>query len=141
MQVQPYLFFNGRCEEAAAFYKKALGAEVTALMRFKDNPDPPAAGCDAPGYPAGAAADKVMHMSMRIGEATILASDGMNSGPPKFEGFSLALSVADDAEAKRRFEALSDGGEVRMPLAKTFFSSSFGVVADRFGVPWMIVVE
>jgi PhnB protein len=132
MQVQPYVFFDGRCEEAIEFYRRVLGAEVTMLMRFKDSPDP---GMCAPG-----AADKVMHMSFRIGETTLLASDGECTGQPNFQGFSLSLTAPSDAEAGRLFDSLADGGQVRMPLTKTFFSSRFGMVADRFGMPWMIVV-
>ena len=132
MQVQPYLFFDGRCEEAVEFYRTTLGAEVTMLMRFKESPDP---GMCAPG-----AGDKVMHMSFRIGDTTLLASDGECKGQPNFQGFSLSLTAPNDAEAQRLFASLADGGQVRMPLTKTFFSSRFGMVADRFGVPWMIVV-
>ncbi len=132
MQVQPYLFFDGRCEEAVEFYKGALGAEVTMLMRFKDNPEPQA-------NPAGAG-DKVMHTSFRIGDTTVMASDGRCQGRPSFQGFALSLTAPNDAEAERLFAALAEGGQVQMPLAKTFFSSRFGMVADRFGVPWMIVV-
>jgi PhnB protein len=122
MQVQPYLTFNGRCEEAVEFYRKALGAEVEALMRFENS-------------------DKVMHTCVRIGESRVMASDAQCQGAASgFSGFSLTLSAADDVDAARRFTALADGGEVRMPLAKTFFASSFGVVADRFGVSWMILV-
>ncbi len=132
MQVQPYLSFEGRCEEAAEFYRKALGAEVTTLKRFKESPDP---GMCSPG-----SMDKVMHMSFRIGDTTLLASDGRCTGQPNFQGISLTLTVADDAEAERLFASLADGGEVRMPLTKTFFSSRFGMVADRFGMPWMILV-
>ena len=132
MQVQPYLFFDGRCEEAVEFYRRALGAEVTMLMRFKESPDPA-------GVPAGGE-DKVMHMSFRIGESTVLASDGQCLGGPTFQGFSLSLTVSKDAEAERTFAALADGGQIQMPLAKTFFSSRFGMVADRFGVSWMVYV-
>jgi PhnB protein len=134
MQVQPYLFFDGRCDEAIEFYKSKLGAEVKALMRWKEAPEPDAC-------PAGSA-DKVMHSELRIGETTVMASDGSNGykGQPKFDGFSLTLSAANDAEAERLFGALSDGGQVQMPLAKTFFSSKFGIVADRFGVGWMVIV-
>ena len=132
MQVQPYLFFDGRCEEALEFYKSALGAEVQMLMRFKDNPEPQA-------NPVGAA-DKVMHTSFRVGETTVMASDGRCQGQPSFQGFALSLTAQDDGEAERLFAALAEGGQVQMPLAKTFFSSRFGLVADRFGVPWMIVV-
>jgi PhnB protein len=135
MIVQPYLFFDGRCEEAVEFYKKALGAEVTMLMRYKDSPDPPPPGMVAPG-----SENKVMHTSFRIGETTVMASDGQCQGRPNFQGFSLSLTVPNKAEAERLFAALADGGQVQMPLTKTFFSSRFGMVADRFGVPWMIVV-
>ncbi len=135
MQVQPYLFFDGRCEEAVEFYRRTLGAEVTMCMRFKDSPEPPAPGMVPPG-----AEDKVMHTSFRIGETTLMASDGRCLGQPSFQGFSLSLAVPDDAEAERVFAALGDGGEVQMPLTKTFYSSRFGMVADRFGVSWMILV-
>jgi PhnB protein len=132
MQVQPYLMFEGRCEEAIEFYRKALDAEVTMLTRFKDSPDP---GMCSPG-----SLDKVMHMSFRIGDTTLLASDGRCTGQPNFQGFSLCLTAPNDAEAERLFASLADGGQVQMPMAKTFFSSHFGMVADRFGVPWMIHV-
>jgi PhnB protein len=132
MQVQPYLFFDGRCEEALEFYKRALGAEVQMLMRFKDNPETQANPTDA--------GDKIMHTSFRIGDSTVMASDGRCQGQPSFQGFALSLTASNDAEAERLFAALEDGGQVQMPLAKTFFSSRFGMVADRFGVPWMIVV-
>jgi PhnB protein len=135
MQAQPYLNFDGRCEEAIEFYRSALDAEVTALMRFKDNPEVCASGMVPPG-----AEDKVMHSSFRIGDTTLMASDSQCGGKPNFQGMSLALTTANDAEAKRRFEALAAGGKVEMPLDKTFFSSSFGVVVDRFGVSWMVVV-
>jgi PhnB protein len=135
MQVQPYLFFNGRCEEAAEFYRRVLGAEVLSLSRFNDSPEPHAPGMIPPG-----AENKVMHLSMRIGDTTVLASDGRCEGKPSFEGFSLSITVPNDAEAQRRFAALAEGGQVQMPLTKTFFSSGFGMVADRFGVSWMIHV-
>ena len=133
MQVQPYLFFEGRCEEAVEFYRSALGAEVTMLMRFKDSPDP---AMISPGTE-----DKVMHASLRIGQTTVLASDGRCEGRPSFQGFSLSLTVPSETEAERLFAALGDGGQVQMPLTKTFFSPRFGMVADRFGVSWMIYVE
>jgi PhnB protein len=133
MAIQPYLFFNGRCEEAIAFYRKALGAEVMMLMRFSQAPDQ---SMVQPGN-----AEKVMHASLRIGDAVVLVSDGMCSGEQKFEGFSLSLTAASVEEADRRFNALADGGQVRMPLDKTFFSPRFGMVADRFGVGWMVYVE
>ena len=136
MQVQPYLFFDGRCEEAVEFYRRTLGAEVIMLMRFKDSPEPPQPGMVPPG-----AEDKVMHMAMRIGETTVMASDGRCMGKPSFQGFSLSLSVASEAEAERLFAALGEGGQVQVPLTKTFFSPRFGMVADRFGVSWMILVS
>ena len=132
MQVQPYLFFDGQCDEAIDFYRRALGAEVTMLLRFKDSPDPDM--CPA------AAGDKVMHASFRIGDTTVLASDGRCEGRPTFQGFALSLTAPDEATAERLFASLSDGGQVQMPMTKTFFSPRFGMVADRFGVSWMIYV-
>ena len=132
MQVQPYLFFDGRCEEAIDFYRSKLGAEVDMLMRFQDSPEPQQ---HAPG-----AENKIMHVNLRIGDTTVLASDGRCLGQPNFQGFALSLTPADDAEAKRLFSVLSEGGQVQMPLGKTFFASSFGMLADRFGVSWMVYV-
>jgi PhnB protein len=135
VQVQPYLFFDGRCEEAVEFYRAALGAEVTMLMRFKDSPEPPQPGMCPPG-----SGEKVMHTSFRIGDTTVMASDGQCLGQPRFQGFSLSLTASDEAEAEQLFAVLGDGGQEQMPLAKTFFSPRFGMVADRFGVSWMVVV-
>jgi PhnB protein len=129
------LNFDGRCEEAVEFYRKALGAEVEMLMRYKDSPEPHQPGMIPPG-----AENKVMHVSFRIGTTTVLASDCHCQGRPNFQGFSLALTPPNEGAAERMFAALSDGGQVQMPLMKTFFSPSFGVVADRFGVSWMIYV-
>ena len=134
MQVQPYLFFNGRCEEAVEFYQQALGAKVEMLMRFKDSPD----GTNGDMGPVDP--DSVMHSSLKIGDAMIMASDGCSKEPMGFKGFSLSLTAANEAEADRLFAALADGGEVQMPLDKTFFSPRFGAVADRFGVSWMVYV-
>lgn len=132
MRLEPYLFLDGRCDEAIAFYREALGAEVAMLVRFKDAPDPAMAPADG--------ADKVMHARLTIGGTTVLASDGRCLGRPSFQGFALSLTATDEAEAERLFAALSAGGEVQMPLAKTFFSPRFGMVADRFGVSWMVYV-
>ena len=133
MPIQPYLMFNGRCEEAIDFYKKALGAQAQMVLRFKEAPDQ---SMITPGMD-----EKIMHAALNIGDGVVLMSDGMCTGQQAFEGFSLSFTVADEAEAQRRFNALSDGGQVRMPLGKTFFSPSFGVVADKFGVGWMVYVE
>ena len=130
--VQPYLFFEGRCEEALNFYRTALGAEVTMLMRFKDSPDP---GMCQPG-----SEEKVMHASFRIGETILMASDGRCDEPMAFKGFSLSITVQTEAEADRLFNALADGGQMMMPLTKTFYSPRFGMTTDRFGVLWMIMV-
>lgn len=135
MQVQPYLFFDGRCEEAVTFYESSLGAKVEMLMRFKESPEPPDPAMVPPG-----SEDKVMHASLRIGDATLMVSDGRCQGQPSFSGFSLSLTAPDEAAAERLFGALADGGRVQMPLARTFFSPRFGMVADRFGVSWMIIV-
>jgi PhnB protein len=134
MQVQPYLFFDGRCDEALAFYTKALGAKVEMLMRFKDNPEPPAANC-GPFAP-----DKVMHACFKLGDAAVMASDGRCAGKPSFQGFALSLTARDVDEARRLFGALAEGGQIQMPFAKTFFSPGFGMAADRFGVSWMVYV-
>jgi PhnB protein len=136
MVVHPYLSFDGRCEEAIEFYKRAVGAEVVMVVRFKDHPDP-----KPPGMITPATENKVMHARMRIGDSVVMCSDGRCQGQPSFSGTSLTITASNDAEAARVFNALSDGGNVGMPLAKTFFSSSFGMVTDRFGVPWMVIVE
>lgn len=133
MKVNPYLNFEGRCEEALEFYRKAVGAKVDAMMRCKDAPEPSQA---RPGLE-----DKILHSSFTVGSSTIMATDGYNKGNPNFNGITLAVTVANEAEAKLMFDALADGGKVMMPLAKTFFSPSFGMLADRFGVPWMIFTE
>jgi PhnB protein len=132
--IEPYLFFNGRCEEAVRFYQAVLGAELQMLMRFRESPEP-----HPPGMLPLNWGDKIMHASLRIGSTVMMASDGCGDGA-KFEGFSLSISVNTEAEAKKVFAALSEGGQVRMPLAKTFWSPCFGMVQDRFGVAWMTTV-
>ena len=134
MQVQPYLFFDGRCEEALDFYKKALGAKVEMMMRFKDSPEPKSAMC-APGSD-----DKIMHSCFRVGDTAVMASDGHAKGNPEFKGFSLSITAKDEAEADTMFGALGEGGQVQVPMMKTFFSPRFGMVADKFGVGWMVLV-
>jgi PhnB protein len=131
--IQPYLFFNGRCEQAIEFYRKALGAEVEMMMRFKESPEPLPPGAVAPGFE-----NKIMHSSFRVGQTTVMASDGDSTDKPSFQGFSLALSVPTEADADRAFGALAQSGEIKLPLTKTFFSPRFGMVADRFGVAWLI---
>jgi len=133
MQVQPYLFSDGRCDEAMDFYKGAVGAKVSMLMRYKECPDKSMlkAGTE----------DKVMHAQFQVGDTSILASDGHCNGNTNFQGFSLAISAKTEAEAEKMFDALSSGGQVQMPLTKTFFSPKFGMLADKFGVGWMILVE
>ncbi len=132
MQVQPYLTFEGRTEEALEFYKRAIGAEVTHMIRFKEVPD-------AKEHTPPGAEDKIMHSAFRVGDTTLMASDGRCMGKAKFDGISLSLTARDDAEAQKLFNALAENGQVQMPLAKAFFASSFGMLADRFGVNWMVV--
>jgi len=132
--IQPYLFFAGGCEEAIEFYRKALGAQVEALMRHKDSPDPHPPGMLQPGFE-----NKIMHATLRIGGATVMASDGCDD-KSHFDGFRLSLALPTEAEASRAFTGLSEGGQVQMPLAKTFWSPCFGMVTDRFGVGWMVTV-
>ena len=134
--VQPYLVFDGCCEEAIEFYHQALGAEKIMLMRFKDSPEPLQPGC----LPSGSE-NKVMHALFRIGETEVMASDGHCTGQPVFKGFSLSITLTSEADADRFYAALAEGGQIQMPLAKTFYSPRFGMVADRFGVGWMIYVR
>ena len=138
MKLQPYVFFNGDAEAAAGFYRDALGAEITMLMRYRDCPETPDPAHMQPGN-----ADKIMHMSLRIGstgDTVLMGADDCSGSSRGFAGFSLSLSVADAAEAEKAFAALADGGSVCVPLAPTFFSPAFGMLTDRFGVSWMIVV-
>jgi PhnB protein len=136
MLVQPYLMFGGRCQEAIDFYRDALGAEVQMLLRFKEAPEQPPPGMIPDNW-----GEKVMHSCFKVGDTFVMASDGCATSEPKFQGVSLALSVANETDAERRFAALSDRGQVTMPLAKTFFSPRFGMVVDRFGVSWMVVTQ
>ena len=133
MHIQPYLFFDGRCDEAIEFYKKAVGAKPQMLMRFKDSPEPPQ------GEPVDP--NKVMHAQINIGDTTVLMSDGHCHGKPKFDGFGLALYASNEGEAEKLFNGLVEGGQVKMPLTKTFFSPRFGMLLDRFGVMWMVLVK
>jgi PhnB protein len=132
--VQAYLNFDGKCDEALTFYRRALGAEVNMVMRFKDSPEPPPPGC-GPVDP-----NKVMHAQFQVGDTVLMASDGRASGKPTFQGISLSLTVPSEAEADRAFNALAEGGQPQMPMAKTFFSPRFGIVNDRFGITWMVLV-
>jgi PhnB protein len=133
MQVQPYIFFDGRCDEALDFYKKAVGAKVDMLMRFKDAPDQSMVKPES--------RDKVMHAAVHLGDTQVLMSDGQCQGNSHFQGFSLAVSVKDEVEADKTFTALAEGGQVGMPLAKTFFSPRFGMLTDKFGIGWMVLVS
>jgi PhnB protein len=131
MLVQPYLFFDGRCEEALEFYRGIFGGEFLA-MKYKDSPEP--------GHTPPGAEDKIMHASFKIGDSLVMASDGRAQGSPKFEGIALSVSADTIPEAERVFSALSDGGQVEMPLVEAFFSPRFGMLRDKFGVFWMVVV-
>jgi PhnB protein len=132
MHIQPYLFFEGKCEDALEFYREVLGAEIVMMMRFSESPDP---NHCSPGNE-----DKVMHSEFRVGETTLMASDGLCQNPAQFRGFSLSVSVTDAGQAEKVFAALGEGGEVQMPLGETFFSPKFGMVADKFGISWMVIV-
>ena len=136
MNVEPYLFFNGRCDEAIEFYRRTVGAQATYLMRYRESPEPPTPDMLPPGFE-----DKVMHANLQIGDATLLVSDGNRDGGPQFQGFSLSLVLPDEAKVRSTFAAMAEGGQVLMPPAKTFWSPCFGMLSDRFGVNWMIWVE
>ncbi|APW44547.1 VOC family protein [Rhodoferax saidenbachensis] len=129
MKVEPYLFFNGRCEEAITFYQQAVGAELLFQMRMNEAPEPPPPGSE----------NKIMHATLRIGTTALMVSDGNSNMQANFKGFSLSLGVADAAEGERVFAALAQGGTVTMPLGKTFWSPCFGMLEDRFGVGWMVI--
>lgn len=135
-EIVTYLNFDGRCEEAIEFYKKTLGAQVEFMMRFKDNPEPPPPGQQTPGVE-----NKIMHASLRIGNTPLMVSDGRCTGKTAFQGSTLAIRVPTEGDADRVFAALADGGKVTMPLEKTFFSPRFGMLTDRFGVGWMVLVQ
>jgi PhnB protein len=132
--ITPYLTFGGRCEEALAFYREALGAEVEMLMRFDESPEPTPPGMLQPGFEK-----KVMHASFSVRGVRLMASDGCDD-KSKFDGFRLALSVPTEADAGKAFAALAAGGTVQMPLTKTFWSPCFGMVTDKFGLGWMVSV-
>lgn len=134
MHINPYLFFEGRCDEAIDFYRQALDAEVLMRLRYGDGPDGSCPGGTKPP------ADKVMHACIQLGSTQLMMSDGMCSGQPRFKGVALSLTATSDADARRRFDALAEGGQVQMPLGPSFFASSFGMLEDRFGVSWMVVV-
>jgi PhnB protein len=135
MTIQPYLFFNGRCDEAIEHYTRALGAQVEMRMRYREAPDPPPPGMLPPG-----SEDKVMHASLRIADAVVMMSDGTCGGAPAFDGFSLSYTARDEAAARRAFDALAEGGSITMPMGRTFWSPCFGMLKDRFGVGWMVTV-
>ena len=131
MKIEPYLFFEGRCEEALTFYRDKLGAKILALMRYKESPDP--------AMLQGGNEDKVMHATFQLGDSMVMASDGCCKGQAKFTGFSLCIAVKEETEAERIFATLSDGGQIQMPMEKTFWAQRFGMVADRFGISWMVM--
>lgn len=133
MHIDAYLSFEGRAEEAINFYRKALGAEVVMLMRFKEAP-PEVTAQMAPG-----SADKIMHAALRIGDSMVMLSDGHCTGQNAFKGVSLSMTAKDEAEVQRRYAALAEGGQAQLPPHKTFFAHCFGMLADRFGVQWMVI--
>src|SRR3954470_16427525 len=133
MFVQTYIYGEGRSEEMLDFYKNAVGAQVTALMRFKESPDQ--------SMVSRASKEKVMHAAFKVGDTDMMISDGRNQGNPKFDGFALTVQAKDEAEAEKYFKALSEGGKVTMPLTETFFAKKFGMLADRFGVNWMVIAS
>jgi PhnB protein len=135
MTIQPYLYFAGRADEAIAFYRNVFGAELQMLLRFEESPEPLPEGMIAKGWEG-----KIMHASLKIGDSVLLASDGCGSDNPGFKGFSLTYVAKDAGDADRAFTQLADGGQIRMPLGKTFFSPRFGMVEDRFGVLWNVIV-
>jgi PhnB protein len=133
MNVQPYLSFEGRAQEAIDFYKSAIGAKVDMIMHFKDAPP------DVQAQMSPESKDKIMHSAFHVGDTQIMATDGNCSGKTGFSGISLTLNASDNAEAEKLFAALGNGGQVTMPMSETFFADRFGMVADKFGVQWMVI--
>jgi PhnB protein len=136
MTFTPYLSFNGRCDEAIAFYTRAMGAKVRMLMRFSDSPEPPPPGCLPPGFE-----NKVMHAELRIGDARLMCTDGPGAPEAGFRNVSIAVEVEDEQQVRRMFDALADGGQVTMPPGRTFWSPCFGMLTDRYGLGWMIGMQ
>ncbi len=135
MKIEPYLFFDGRAEEALAFYQKSLGAKVEMVMRFSESPDPIPDGRLPEGFE-----NKIMHASFLIGVARVMVSDGAGMTGRKFGGFALSLQFPSEAEARAAFEALAVGGQIDMPIGPTFWSACFGMITDRFGIQWMVTI-
>jgi PhnB protein len=133
MNIQPYLSFEGRAKEAIEFYKSAIGAKVDVIMHFKDAPP------EMQSQMSPESKDKVMHAAFKVGDTQVLASDGNCSGKASFSGVSLTLNAANSAEAEKLFGALGNGGQVTMPMSETFFAHRFGMLADKFGVNWMVI--
>lgn len=148
MLIQPYLMFNGNCEEAIHFYAKALGGEILMLMRYKDMPaeegvgEPPEGCAPLSAEAQKELAEKVMHTSLQVGTQILMASDSHPMyGYNGIHGMSISLGFEGTAEAEKVFAALSEGATVQMPLAETFWAERFGMLTDKFGVPWMINAE
>jgi PhnB protein len=135
MNASPYLFFDGSCEQALQFYQQALGAQVDKLIRYKESPEPPPPGC------APADGERILYASLRVGESLVNVSDTPEGQAKKPQGFAISLEVQSAQEAQQRFDALAAGGQVFMPVGKTFFSPAFGMLTDRFGVQWMVVSQ
>ena len=133
MNVQPYLSFEGRAQEAIDFYKTALSATVDVIMHFRDAPP------EVQGQMSPDSKDKIMHAAFRIGDTQVMASDGQCNGKATFSGIALTLNATSNAEAEKMFNALAQGGQVNMPMSETFFANRFGMVADKFGVGWMVL--
>ncbi len=134
MNVQPYLSFEGRAQEAIDFYKSALDAKVDVIMHFKDAPP------EVLSQMSPQSRDKIMHAAFRIGDTQVMASDGQCTGKSTFSGIALTLNATSNAEAEKMFNALAQGGgKVNMPMSETFFAHRFGMVADKFGVGWMVL--
>jgi PhnB protein len=130
MQVNPYLWFDGRCAEAFGSYAQLLGGEIAMLQTHADSP---AAAQAPPGW-----GDKIMHARLLVGDAVLMGSDVPPPHHQAPQGFSVSLQVDRIAEGERIFNGLAEGGAVRMPFQPTFWAAGFGMCVDRFGIPWMV---
>jgi len=129
MNVQTYLFFDGRCEEAIEFYKAVFGADLLYSMRFREGP---------PNLVTAENEEKIFHATMRFGETVINLSDDLKQERGSFGGFAILAHLDNDASAEEAFESLQEGGRVGMPIQEVFWASRYGIVTDRFGVTWKI---
>ncbi|WP_250124683.1 VOC family protein [Chroococcidiopsis sp. CCMEE 29] len=133
MKLNPYLMFNGQCEAAFKFYEQCLGGKITTMMPYGESPEPLMTDQLTPEW-----RNKIMHVSLTIGDQELMGSDSPPEYDEEAKGFSVSISLNDPIEGERIFNTLAENGTVRMPFQQTFWAYRFGMLVDRFGIPWMI---